>query len=382
MINPPDKTGQNPDKTDICPARRTPGQNPPKGRFSPGVESGRTASVRTELILSGLNPPDDGVLIPYGQDITSGRMLHVTAVARGAACNCVCPACNTPLISRQGERNAWHFAHTADDPNCRGALETALHKAAKQIIADEGWLRAPPLYARHPNGNPSVRAAQPGGTIVLAEVHPEFTGFLPDFKPDLLATSRAGTPLIIEIHVHHAVNQPKADRIRDRDIAAIEITLTGFRSMEHATWRDAVLRNAPRRWLHHPRQAELDAELAATVAEHRLQRMRQQNALEAARLTQLAEQNAIREQQAALWAADDPERTARVAAEKQRQRDEWNMRQEITLMLASRRREYALASARSAVEVFQRCWTLIPDGETVLQRAKNSLAILEATPDA
>ena len=62
-----------------------------------------------------------------------GRMVHVNDVERGRNCNCTCHECGADLISRQGEINAWHFAH-AKNEEYFGAAESALHLAAKEIL--------------------------------------------------------------------------------------------------------------------------------------------------------------------------------------------------------------------------------------------------------
>lgn len=49
-----------------------------------------------------------------------GQIRFVGDVARGAACDCFCPACRIPLVARLGAINAWHFAHVAgqERPDC------------------------------------------------------------------------------------------------------------------------------------------------------------------------------------------------------------------------------------------------------------------------
>ena len=49
-----------------------------------------------------------------------GQIRFVGDVERGAACDCFCPACRSPLVARLGEVNTWHFAHVAgqERPDC------------------------------------------------------------------------------------------------------------------------------------------------------------------------------------------------------------------------------------------------------------------------
>lgn len=46
------------------------------------------------------------------------------------------------LIARQGEIRSWHFAHESG-AECEGGTETALHLAAKQIVASAPQILIP-----------------------------------------------------------------------------------------------------------------------------------------------------------------------------------------------------------------------------------------------
>lgn len=41
----------------------------------------------------------------------TGRMVDVTMVARGLACDCVCAHCGALLQAKKGRKNRHHFAH-------------------------------------------------------------------------------------------------------------------------------------------------------------------------------------------------------------------------------------------------------------------------------
>ncbi|GAB6194696.1 hypothetical protein JCM39068_44570 [Desulfocastanea catecholica] len=64
-------------------------------------------------------------------------MKYILEVPKGLACQCDCPECGTPLIAKKGQINKKHFAHSID-VDCSG--ETALHRAAKQILIQEAML--------------------------------------------------------------------------------------------------------------------------------------------------------------------------------------------------------------------------------------------------
>lgn len=93
-----------------------------------------------------------GAHAPYGTDTTQlafgrkadGRLAHVSGVARGKSCNCVCPACEETLIARQGRKLAWHFAH-ASGHSCRNAVAAAFASFLAQIIEDGQEIFLPDL---------------------------------------------------------------------------------------------------------------------------------------------------------------------------------------------------------------------------------------------
>jgi Competence protein CoiA-like family len=104
-------------------------------------------------------PPVHGkIQIPYGRD-GAGRIRHISEVSSGLISGCVCPACGTPLVAYKGKLKRHHFGHHADRA-CSGALETALHEFAKQVLADSRMLWLPPLIARHEQAEKRIRPAR------------------------------------------------------------------------------------------------------------------------------------------------------------------------------------------------------------------------------
>ena len=49
--------------------------------------------------------------VPFARQNSDGAVVGVEDVSRGRAADCACLSCRRPLIARQGEVNAWHFAH-------------------------------------------------------------------------------------------------------------------------------------------------------------------------------------------------------------------------------------------------------------------------------
>lgn len=184
----------------------------------------------------------------------SGRIKHIDEVENGAACACTCPHCHTNLVAKNGgAERAHHFAHGESFFDDGGCAETALHKAAKQIIADAMQISLPvatteqlsaPIVALH-NVQIEHRLENPftGDWIVVdcyAQVEQQM--------------------ILFEIAVHHLVDSAKAQKIKDLNLQAIEIDLSDWGDIAWQ-WDDlemAVLYDPCRRnWIHVPPSQEI-----------------------------------------------------------------------------------------------------------------------------
>jgi len=168
--------------------------------------------------------------LPFG--FKDGRMFEVLEVERGLACGCVCPECGQRLQANQGEKRTY-FSHDPKSKftDCEGALETAIHKMAKQIISELKSLKVPEhmikdSITRH---NKSYEASK----IIEVEHDKYFTvvyeeEFIQDIKPDILAEID-DQRFIIEIAVTHFVDKHKISKIRQLGLPAIEINLSDIK---------------------------------------------------------------------------------------------------------------------------------------------------------
>ena len=154
----------------------------------------------------------------YG--VRKGELLHVSQVPRGLACECVCPACRVRLVARQGRLREHHFAHATGDP-CRYGRETALHLAAKEILAKRKEIVLPAVQVQF--YNKTLRIA-PEGRYQLESIALEHR--VANVVPDVLAHVR-GRPLLIEVRVTHEVDDEKTKRIQNLDVSAVEVDLSG-----------------------------------------------------------------------------------------------------------------------------------------------------------
>lgn len=179
--------------------------------------------------------PEAGSLrVPFG--LREGRMWSPKQVPPGLQCGCICPACQVPLIAKatDSEHRRPHFAHLAES-NCRAGYETALHKKAKQLLADHAALLLPAWDGETDMPNPPVlsdhagrgwtgaRVDYPARRIQLQDLQLEQTQG--DYTPDAIAQDDRGE-LLIEIRVSHAVDALKRRRIEAEGKRLLEIDLS------------------------------------------------------------------------------------------------------------------------------------------------------------
>ena len=149
-----------------------------------------------------------------------GDLVHVSQVERGLACECVCPSCNERLIAKKGEYREHHFAHESGT-SCPYAAETALHLAAKDILARRKEIILPAVQVKFYNRTDVIT---PEKRYQLDSVKLEYRG-AKNIVPDMLAHI-GNRKLFIEVRVTHAVDHHKQRRIRDLDVSTLEIDLS------------------------------------------------------------------------------------------------------------------------------------------------------------
>lgn len=179
--------------------------------------------------------------LDFGLDQT-GRMRGINEVEQGLACNCVCPGCGGPLIAKKGPVRVHHFAHQG--VSCNAGSETALHRMAKQIVADKRRL----LLPGQDTPTPYRDAALPD------EMR------WPGRRPDVVLWSDSAT-LHIEVTVTHRCGPEKAYEIIRAEVPTIELDLSQAYRRKRLGWTAELLTDrlihdpAIRRWLHLPEPA-------------------------------------------------------------------------------------------------------------------------------
>ena len=88
----------------------------------------------------------------------NGVLVHISEVERGLQCGCVCPMCRRDLVAKQGKVQEHHFAHDKG-AECAHAVETALHLAAKDILAKRREIVLPAVEIHFPYSSRRIAIA-------------------------------------------------------------------------------------------------------------------------------------------------------------------------------------------------------------------------------
>lgn len=195
------------------------------------------------------------LLVPFG--MRDGKLYEPLAVQNGKRCGCVCPSCSRQLVAKHAAKTP-HFAH-APGEDCVSGLETAVHLAAKQLLAERMEIVLPPVPCTIPSGY-GARATTfrlyGSRRAKLSDVRLEI--WLDGIRPDLVAVEN-GKDLLIEILVTHKCDQQKIDFIRMKKLPAIEIDVSAARHSINFDTLKKLLFDFPGsgKWLHHPEAQEI-----------------------------------------------------------------------------------------------------------------------------
>jgi hypothetical protein len=207
--------------------------------------------------------------VPYA--LKGGAAVHVSQVARGLDCDCICFRCGGVLVARKGARREHHFAHYSDS-DCSGAAESLLHRLAKDLLSNATALALPSYIYREKSRRFGIpisieREILAASRVGVSGVAVEQS--LGRIVPDLLLRSDEGN-LILEIAVSHWVDKAKLRHIRRMNIPALELSLTA-----EDAWlspaellRRLVEDTSIKSWLFHPAQRSTEAEWVKARRRH------------------------------------------------------------------------------------------------------------------
>lgn len=158
----------------------------------------------------------------YG--LKNGKLVHISEVDRGLACNCICPACKKSLIARKGGERIHHFAHY-NHADCGKSNETTAHMLAKKILENNKKMRLPKVeivFNSHRENMPIFDRT----VINFDDVKLEHR--IDDIIPDVVIYVK-DRPLLIEITVTNKTKKKKMDKIKRKGISCLEIDLSFIR---------------------------------------------------------------------------------------------------------------------------------------------------------
>lgn len=152
----------------------------------------------------------------------SGRLVHVSEVARGLECGCSCCGCGEPLVAKRGSVREHHFAHQSGSADCEVAFESALHLYAKGLIEERQGLMVPPVW--HGGGFPRTSDLW----LQLEKVETE--KWIDGIRPDVVGTGSDGAFVAIEVAHTSFCDEAKIEKFRTLQLPAMEVDLQRWTS--------------------------------------------------------------------------------------------------------------------------------------------------------
>lgn len=164
----------------------------------------------------------------YG--IKDGKCVHIDSVESGLKCGCFCSACGDTLIAKKGSKNIHHFAHRSA-VDCEYGNESALHKAAKEILAKSKKMIIPPV-SWNTRFSKDIILNMDGNLSEATEVtidNVELEYNLGDIVPDVVVYS-GEKRFFVEIFVTHEVDKEKLNKIKKMGVSVLQIDLSNYES--------------------------------------------------------------------------------------------------------------------------------------------------------
>ncbi|QAY80122.1 hypothetical protein [Sphingosinicella sp. BN140058] len=161
-----------------------------------------------------------------------------------------------------------HFSHEPG-AECPKGLETALHRWAKEVIAEARGILLPPHVVTVGSAFQHSVTVRDSWTFDRAAIEEWEEGLRPD-----VVLYRGDRELHVEILVSHETEASKVRKIATRDVSAVELDLSEVDPAElsRAELAQIILADSPRRWLHHEEEASRTAKAEAEYRTLLLQR--------------------------------------------------------------------------------------------------------------
>jgi hypothetical protein len=202
------------------------------------------------LTIADLFPDDEGMIL-VARDAVDGAARHISEVANGNDCGCLCFGCGRKLSARNGGNpliRAHSFAHLPEDNvfDCVSSGESALHQHAKEIIAKHCRITLPATSI--PGLDDKLVEVSPERSIVLTDVRLEVVEG--EVVPDVMATMPDGRRIFIEIANTHPCPPPKIEKLDLMGVEVLEIQVAKYRHVPLHELDEIILDLAPRKLIH------------------------------------------------------------------------------------------------------------------------------------
>lgn len=198
------------------------------------------------------------VKIPYGKK--DDAILHISRVASGLGCGCVCVKCGGRLVAAKGEINAIHFKHK-DIGECEGAAEYSICAMIRQLLKEKGKLTLPESRAII-NGKDQIIIEEELVEITATEEISKDNAYAPEFI--LRTKSEDESERNIILRVKHGPDKKENEDV-SKAIVCIDLDkLGGDYSKEHII--DALLNKTRcNAWISRPRAQAIEADLKQDI---------------------------------------------------------------------------------------------------------------------
>ncbi|RLT87701.1 MULTISPECIES: hypothetical protein [unclassified Ketobacter] len=215
------------------------------------------------------------LLIPFGIHKITGEIVEPEDAPKGRACNCLCPGCKAPLLSRHPKEKRYHFAHDSRHKDAKPEEECPFNSAvavammvrevAVQLVGEV--LETPLLEVTEYHaccGNSELLQVSRGASNTIDKAQASVKVF--DHHVDLLLEV-GGYPILVDL-VYKGKLPIMIDEGKLQDNKAALLTLncdsfsiSSLKKDRNLRFSEAVLafvlREGLRDWAFHPKTASL-----------------------------------------------------------------------------------------------------------------------------
>ncbi|BCE02787.1 hypothetical protein [Marinicellulosiphila megalodicopiae] len=215
------------------------------------------------------------LLIPFGIEIDTDEIIEPEDAKKGRACNCKCPGCKAPLLSRHSTINRTHFAHDSKHINAipenrcdfSGAVAVSMMAMELAKSLPGKFFRTADYELTHkyeccPLKNESITITEATDLkIESVETKMTFDNIIFDYA------LRVGSHSVLILFTHKKKPSPDfsgINTIKQKKMGVLSISLDLFESQEIKVDRslrfsdavsDFILNDGERVWLYHPNES-------------------------------------------------------------------------------------------------------------------------------